>query len=864
MDAEDDEEGPLRKKRSAPTPCPACGTMCKGLHGLKTHRGMTGCSEKERRQVVQQTANVGAETAERRAYEKTTKEFLVTEIGIQRYNNNVPASHLDQMRDSIIRPLTMRMRDELLRRTTCPVSQEELAQTICDVLDPYKGIETRAKEDTVRGEQLHVMKVKPRFLLDREGKETKDCVYDVPLDQRLEMWLQQQPATLAQCRAAQDAWKSAEEDPTVLGDLTDGEFCRCHPVVGIEARKERGKVEDIYCTAILYYDECESVGALGAFTGVHKMGLFYWVLGELNPETRMASHNIQLASIVLDPDMKQYGPKQIICGPEGEEHGKGTSIGAGFERLHDGVSMYLPEVSGKEWKDVQVHMHLICFAADYPAAALCGGFKASTSAHCYCRQCLVEKEKASRPNTFLGALRKKLGALLSPSHANRAKIAPSEFKLRTQEGHESDAKKCAMLSGVPKEDFLIQHGVRTYDVPTGRIPLFDPTVCFPQDTMHTLPEGVLKMHIAALMFHMVRRAKWCSIQDINDRVHAYATPEGMGRFPAFNSVILDGKGKRPKADPWPKKGIHVHGTAAQILHLTQHSAQIFGPLVVDKKDAVWLNWLELTRITALIMQHTLTIVQVATLDAMIQEYLAHFNKIPWLQQLFKPKQHFLTHIPRDILLFGPPRLYWCMRFEAFNQVFKKIAVSGNFHNTLKRCTEFWLMRSAMNMHLNRVNTWGRTQPGGLGMQQIAQKDVHLLPVVEAFVHQSLFAEAPFSFAWADTMYHLGHVYTPHMWVVLTMWDAIKPMVGYVHRIVHSQDPTLVSDESDMLVLQMLPPSLMCLDSSSLPYAQLPAGFLHSTPNPADLLLLPVSLAAIYPMWSVRSTTDGKTYFVPTF
>lgn len=36
-----------------------------------------------------------------------------------------------------------------------------------------------------------------------------------------------------------------------------------------------------------------------------------------------------------------------------------------------------------------------------------------------------------------------------------------------------------------------------------------------------------------------------------------------------------------------------------------------------------------------------------------------------------------------------------MRFEALNQVFKKIAVGGSYRDTTRRCAEFWCMRSAL-------------------------------------------------------------------------------------------------------------------------------------------------------------------------
>jgi len=44
----------------------------------------------------------------------------------------------------------------------------------------------------------------------------------------------------------------------------------------------------------------------------------------------------------------------------------------------------------------------------------------------------------------------------------------------------------------------------------------------------------------------------------------------------------------------------------------------------------------------------------------------------------KPKHHFLLHFATMILKWGPPRSYWCMRFEARHQEVKKVINSSNW------------------------------------------------------------------------------------------------------------------------------------------------------------------------------------------
>ena len=61
--------------------------------------------------------------------------------------------------------------------------------------------------------------------------------------------------------------------------------------------------------------------------------------------------------------------------------------------------------------------------------------------------------------------------------------------------------------------------------------------------------------------------------------------------------------------------------------------------------------------------------QVLELDKLIYKHHKLFLEADgYGERLFKPKNHFASHFPTDILNFGPVRGYWCMRFEALNQL----------------------------------------------------------------------------------------------------------------------------------------------------------------------------------------------------
>jgi hypothetical protein len=85
------------------------------------------------------------------------------------------------------------------------------------------------------------------------------------------------------------------------------------------------------------------------------------------------------------------------------------------------------------------------------------------------------------------------------------------------------------------------------------------------------------------------------------------------------------------------------------------------------------------------------------LDNLIWDAQEKFLSIVEYSQLWKPKNHFVQHIPADILLYGPPRNFWCMRFEAKNQEHKRSAKLGDFKCVSKTVSEFWAMRSGLRL-----------------------------------------------------------------------------------------------------------------------------------------------------------------------
>ena len=107
----------------------------------------------------------------------------------------------------------------------------------------------------------------------------------------------------------------------------------------------------------------------------------------------------------------------------------------------------------------------------------------------------------------------------------------------------------------------------------------------------------------------------------------------------------------------------------------------------------WKSWCKLVQLFGLTCLHELEVTDVHRLDDLILEHSKLFDEVTEYEGLKRPKHHFLTHMPSDIWMFGPPRGYWCNGFEAFNQVIKRGVNRSNFKNPEISCLRYWSMRS---------------------------------------------------------------------------------------------------------------------------------------------------------------------------
>ena len=77
------------------------------------------------------------------------------------------------------------------------------------------------------------------------------------------------------------------------------------------------------------------------------------------------------------------------------------------------------------------------------------------------------------------------------------------------------------------------------------------------------------------------------------------------------------------------------------------------------------------------------------------------------QEAKAPLPHTLGGRRLEEWKYGPPRVFWCFGFEAFNRLIKKACNLSNYKNEVLTAMQFWSMRSARRLRKARLGkaTW---------------------------------------------------------------------------------------------------------------------------------------------------------------
>ena len=378
---------------------------------------------------------------------------------------------------------------------------------------------------------------------------------------------------------------------------------------------------------ILYTDEIEICNPLGSHSSANKLLMFYYSLGNIDPKFRSKLSAIRLLAIAKANDISQWGVDVVL-----------KRIIQDLTLLYNGVRIETPN------GEIELFGAVIAVCGDTLAQHELAGFKEGVGfSYSKCRHCECDFEDMQ--NIF----------------------EENKFIKRTLEKHirqclEIDKACTDFLKASLKTTYGINRRSRLVDVPA-----FDLITQSPQDIMHVIFEGVAPMEIKLVLKHLILLGQ-LELDEFNSAIQ---------NFPYSPLDVRD--------KPCP---VSANTLAANDNRLKQSSGQMLIllkilPFLLDGVDNEYTKFLlKLIEIVQIVLAPIISLQTVLRLKSMIAQHLQQFKQL-FPEVNIIPKQHYMLHLPSQIISLGPLIRSMCMRFEAKHSYFKQWASKLNFKNVCK-------------------------------------------------------------------------------------------------------------------------------------------------------------------------------------
>lgn len=404
-----------------------------------------------------------------------------------------------------------------------------------------------------------------------------------------------------------------------LYDITDGSLFKSHPLFSVKPSALQ---------LILYTDEIEICNPLGSHASVNKLLMVYYTLGNIDPKFRSKLAAIRLLAIAKANDIDDCGVDVVL-----------QRINEDLQLLYNGVQIQTQN------GEMDLFGAVVSVCGDTLAQHELAGFKEGVGfAYSKCRHCECTFEEMQK------------------------NFDEKSFTKRTLEKHlrqclEIERASTEFLKSALKTTYGVNRRSKLLDFPA-----FDLIEQTPQDIMHIILEGVAPMEIKCVLKYLV----------LSGQLELDMFNSAMQSFP-YSSIDIRDK-------PCP---ISVNTLASNDNKLKQTSGQMLILLKIipfllnsiEKSEYVQFV-LDLIEIVQILFAPVLYVQSVLRLKTMIE---LHLNKF---KQLFPgnnviPKQHYMLHLPAQILSLGPLIRHMCMRFESKHSFFKQWSSKLNYKNVCK-------------------------------------------------------------------------------------------------------------------------------------------------------------------------------------
>ncbi|XP_050038254.1 uncharacterized protein [Dermacentor andersoni] len=374
---------------------------------------------------------------------------------------------------------------------------------------------------------------------------------------------------------------------------------------------------------LLYADEVEICNPLGAKRDTHKLFLVYFSILNIHAAHRSQLKAIHLALVARHEHVTRHGHQKVFM-PIVEDL---------LQLKNEGLTLQT------ERGIIQAKALVLAFCGDNLSMHSIGGFNTSFAKGRICRFCMAHSDNIkSLTNESKCVLRK------DHTHADQlSSIAINE-----------DVRR---VYGVSKPSPLLS--LEYFSVCTQLLP----------DVMHDIFEGTVS-HVLRNVLNGLVSDSVLSVADL-DRISTfcYGYYDRKNRPEQVTQSFVCQKGG-------------LKGSASQKWCLLRLLPLIFFSSIPEGNHH-WEIYLEFREIADMVLAEEVPLAWVPYLQHKIEQFLQNYmGRYP--ASGITPKMHYLVHYPRIMSQLGPLTQYWCMRFEAKHQYFKRLSSrTMNFRNICK-------------------------------------------------------------------------------------------------------------------------------------------------------------------------------------
>lgn len=393
---------------------------------------------------------------------------------------------------------------------------------------------------------------------------------------------------------------------------------------------------------MFYIDEFNPCNPIGSRKKHHKLSGMYFSIISLPPAIRSKLKSIFLYGLAYESLVKKYGYDKVLE----------RLISELQELNQDDLEVVLP--SGETHR-FRVWLHMV--SADNLSAHDILGLQRNFNHGKISRYCLIDYDNISGSSDY------------------------TQCPVRTLEGYDLNIAQLEDNPQLAKQEYGITGKCVFNDLPD-----IDVTKLCPPDCLHDIMEGCIPIVICVALRDIISTTN-LTIQHLNDILISfkYGATDIRNKFgSSFTMAQL--------------RSNTFAGTASEKLCLLRMLPLMLRSYIESAMIPKGLTLIhKMLDVTDIVMGFVINKEWLAGLHMDIIEL--HELVVELAPTAITPKFHFLAHYPELIEIYGPPRHYYTMRFEAQHQYFKRLThKSRNFINLTLTLTTRFQRRQAFSLN----------------------------------------------------------------------------------------------------------------------------------------------------------------------